>query len=77
VTLLESRWRLLSALLLIVVMEHNLGMDIFEHVTIASSLLYSFAIMRLIAALPHAFRSGAAYWVFSRGRWLEVRAVLR
>jgi hypothetical protein len=38
-------------------------MTLFEYLAIAFSLVFSFAGMRLIAGLPHAFRSPRRYWI--------------
>ena len=38
-------------------------MTLFEYITIAVSLVYSFTVMRLVSGLPHATRRGRIYWV--------------
>lgn len=38
-------------------------MTLFEYLAIAFSLVLSFAAMRLIGGLPHAFAAGRRYWV--------------
>jgi len=38
-------------------------MALFEYITIAFSLVYSFTVMRLISGLPYSTRRGRIYWV--------------
>jgi hypothetical protein len=43
---------------------------LFEYLTAANTLILSFAVLRLVACVPHALRPGRLYWVHAS--WLSV-----